>query len=779
MFDRAVEIGSAEECQAYLARACDGDAALRREVDDLLEAYRAAGSFLDGPVVTLDLGAGPAAAAAPVHEGPGSMIGPYKLLEQIGEGGMGVVFLAEQQRPVRRHVALKVVKAGMDTRQVVARFEAERQALAMMDHPNIARVLDAGATESGRPYFVMELVKGVSITRYCDERRLTPTERLALFAQVCSAVQHAHTKGVIHRDLKPSNVLIALYDGRPVPKVIDFGVAKAVGGRLTERTLFTGFGAVVGTPEYMSPEQAELNQLDVDTRSDVYALGVLLYELLTGSTPLDRTRFERGALLEMLRVVREEEPPRPSTRLSTTEKLPVIAAQRGLEPASLPRLLRGDLDWIVMKCLEKDRARRYETVNGVARDVQRYLRDEPVEACPPSPLYRVRKLARKHRALLWTAASFAGVLLLAAAISTVLAIRATGAHVAAQRALDGERAARREAESAKRRVEQAAQRLGLATQLTSDGIEYYTRSNWHAAHDHFTRATQVEPGLNTPYIYRGTLYTHLGLWREASADYDRRFQLARSGNAETWFHHLLLKAHGGDRDGYRRACEEMLRRHRASADARSRYCVIRSCLLTPEPVGDPGDLVQRAEALAAGASAPWHVALAARAHLRAGDAARAEARCREAIALGAGSPAGAHRVNYALLAIALHEQGRTSDANDALATAGKAKDQWTAVMRDGLVGTMPLEWPEWVDFLLLYREATTRVTGAPPADDPRLAAVRDRALAAITHGDVFTLMDAGREHVRRQEWERAVASFARGQVLLREAESLLGEGRAR
>jgi serine/threonine protein kinase len=300
------------------------------------------------------------------------VIGPYKLLQVIGEGGMGTVFMAEQTRPVRRMVALKVIKPGMDSRQVLARFEAERQALALMDHPNIARVLDAGTTGSGRPYFVMELVKGKPIATYCDEKRLGVRERLELFADMCRAVQHAHQKGIIHRDLKPSNVLVAPYDGRPVVKVIDFGVAKATGQRLTDKTMFTAFGALVGTLEYMSPEQAEVNNQDIDTRSDIYSLGVLLYELLTGSTPLTRQRLVGAALLELLRVVREEEPPRPSTRLSESKDLlPSISAQRQTEPAKLTKLVRGDLDWIVMKALEKDRNRRYETAAGLAMDVRR------------------------------------------------------------------------------------------------------------------------------------------------------------------------------------------------------------------------------------------------------------------------------------------------------------------------------------------------------------------------------------------------------------------------
>ena len=446
IFTEALARPGGPDRAAYLEGACRGDAELRAQAEALLADYEHIGQFLGtatgsispsartagdepgaprtGTISPTEVrGAHASPSAGPVAEGPGTVIGPYKLREKIGEGGMGVVYLAEQEKPVRRRVALKVIKPGMDTGQVVARFEAERQALAMMDHPSIARVLDAGATESGRPYFVMELVKGVPITEYCDTVQLTPRERLELFIPVCAAVQHAHQKGIIHRDIKPSNVLVAMQDGRPVPKVIDFGIAKATEQRLTERSLFTQHGAIVGTLEYMSPEQAEMSAMGVDTRTDVYALGVMLYELLTGSTPLEHERLRRSAYAEIVKRIREEEPPKPSTRLSESrEALPSIAASRKTEPARLSKLVRGDLDWIVMKALEKDRTRRYETANGFARDLRRHLDGDPVEACPPSSSYRLRKFARKHRAALATAGAFLLLLVAATAVSVGLAV---------------------------------------------------------------------------------------------------------------------------------------------------------------------------------------------------------------------------------------------------------------------------------------------------------------------------------------------------------------------
>jgi serine/threonine protein kinase/tetratricopeptide (TPR) repeat protein len=442
LFLTASDLADPAERAAYLERECGGDAELRARVEALLRA-----DDPPQPAPELKAATGNFTPEAPAEElttdRPGKdervgavIAGKYKLVEEIGEGGMGSVYMAQQTEPVKRAVAVKVIKEGMDSKAVLARFEAERQALAMMDHPNIAKVLDAGTTASGRPFFAMELVKGVPITEFCDARKLTPRQRLELFVPVCEAIQHAHQKGIIHRDIKPSNVLVALYDDRPVPKVIDFGVAKAAGPSLTDRTLMTGFGAVVGTPEYMSPEQANLNNLDIDTRSDVYSLGVLLYELLTGTTPVDRKSLGKAALLEVLRIVREVEAPRPSVKLSSIDTLANVAANRGTEPAKLSRLMKGELDWVVLKALEKDRTRRYETANGLARDIQRYLADEVVEARPPSTGYRLRKFARKNRVALTTAAVIAVLLVAGSAVATWQAIRATRAEAQSRRDRD-------------------------------------------------------------------------------------------------------------------------------------------------------------------------------------------------------------------------------------------------------------------------------------------------------------------------------------------------------
>ncbi len=451
IFCEAVELPVGEPRAQFLEQACHAQPDLRARVDALLAAYDKAGRFLEGGA-----NAATELAVAGEREPPdaliGNMIGPYKLLQRIGEGGMGIVFMAEQTEPVQRKVALKLIRPGLDSPEVMARVEAERQALALMDHPNIAKVLDAGTTTSGRPYFVMELVHGVAITQYCDSHHLTPRQRLELFIPVCQAVQHAHQKGIIHRDLKPTNVLVAQYDSGPVPKVIDFGVAKAVGAKLIEKTLFTAFGSIIGTLEYMSPEQAERSQLDIDTRSDVYSLGVLLYELLTGTTPLEPRRLREASVLELLRTIREQDPPTPSHRLSTVAELPAIAANRSLEPARLSGMLRGELDWIVMKALEKNRGRRYETASGLAQDIQRYLGNEPVLAGPPSAAYRWSKFVARHRTQVTAAALVLAALVLGVVGTSVGWMSAARAWRNARIAEEQEREQRAHAEAEAQRA---------------------------------------------------------------------------------------------------------------------------------------------------------------------------------------------------------------------------------------------------------------------------------------------------------------------------------------
>jgi serine/threonine protein kinase/Tfp pilus assembly protein PilF len=503
VFDEAKALPAGAERERFLTERCKDEQELKEQVVSLLQAPDGAGDFLrTSPVAPTGL----------VTEQVGDKIGRYKLLQKIGEGGMGTVFMAEQTEPLQRKVALKVIKAGMDSRQVIARFEAERQALAMMDHINIARVLDAGATESGRPYFVMELVHGVPITKYCDDNHLTPRERLELFVPICQAIQHAHQKGIIHRDIKPSNVMITLYDGKPVPKVIDFGVAKATEQKLTERTLFTQYGTMVGTLEYMSPEQAEMSALGVDTRSDIYSLGVLLYELLTGSTPLSLKRLREAAYGEILRMIKEEEPPKPSTRLSNSgEALASISAQRHMEPAKLTKLVRGELDWIVMKTLEKDRNRRYETANDVALDLQHYLKSEPVLACPPSAAYRFRKFARRNKAALATALALVLAVLLAVVGLIVNNRLVTAEKERADQNLSRAREAVKQylLKTSENPLLSSGDFQGLRKELLETAIPFY---------EEFVRQDQQNPDLE---FERGRAYDDLGFLRQGIGDLEQ------------------------------------------------------------------------------------------------------------------------------------------------------------------------------------------------------------------------------------------------------------------
>ncbi len=489
IFHEARKIEQADERTAYLNQVCGEDVLLYDRVVELLGLPGEVEHFLECPL-SIFSGEESATVDQSIAEKPGTQIGPYKLIEEIGQGGMGVVYIAEQQTPVRRLVALKIVKPGMDSRQVIARFDAERQALALMDHPNIARIIDAGTTELRRPYFAMELVRGIPINEFCDQKRLTIRERLELFLPVCQAVQHAHQKGIIHRDLKPTNVLVTMLDVLAVPKVIDFGIAKAFGAQLTDHMQFTSYSQYIGTPLYMSPEQAETNQLGVDTRSDVYSLGVTLYELLTGTTPFDREMLKNTNFEEQKRRLREEDPPRPSSRISTLDAraLSTVTERRSTDPRRITSSVHGELDWIVMKALEKDRNRRYESASGFAADVQHYLNDEAVQACPPSMAYRFQKFARRNKTALATSLLVAAILIIGTTVSTWQAVRATLAEAKGERqrilAVASDLEAQRQATEAVRLLDLARQQETLVL-AREESLRHYLYASdmklaWHA-----------------------------------------------------------------------------------------------------------------------------------------------------------------------------------------------------------------------------------------------------------------------------------------------------------
>ena len=772
IFLSALELKTPQDRREYLQQACAGNPQFRAAVDDLLAAHERADNILDSipePVgalwahlasdshkATAAMGDTPDPAALEIDEGPGTIIGPYKLMEQIGEGGFGYVFVAEQQQPVRRKVALKVVKPGMDSREVIARFEAERQALALMDHPNIACVFDAGTTATGRPYFVMELVRGVPITQHCEASGTSIRQRLELFIHVCNAVQHAHQKGVIHRDLKPPNVLVTLHDGMPVVKVIDFGVAKAMGEPLTTKTIYTRFTQVIGTPLYMSPEQIELSGLDVDTRSDIYSLGVLLYEMLTGATPFDRERLHSVSFDELRRIIREEEPPRPSTRLTTVQQRGLtVPAERGFSSQTSPVAVRGDLDWIVMKALEKDRTRRYETAAAFAADVRRFLDQEPITARPPSQIYRFSKFARRNKVFITTASLVVATLVLGTAVSTWQAVLATRA--------------RAEADTLRQEAVDFAENLKQANILLDNARANADGERWATACQQYTKAAELQPGHYLVWSGRAALFVRLGLWKRAAADYARALDLGAPANHPGWWGVPQLCLYDGDLEAYHTVTAQMLQQYETSTDSVFKLNALRGCLVSPKPDADPKELAERAESLLlesprgpfgpgpfgpgpfgngpagremgpppgpkfvglSGPRAPreLHCYVAGLASYRAGNMEKTIKYLQESMQPVRYWPAQA--AAYPVLAMAYHRAGQVDKAQETSAEAEKTLDQWLDTMQESSIESIPIPWLDFVEYLLLYREAKVLLTGNVSEEDPRLAALRERALQVI------------------------------------------------
>ncbi len=747
VFLQAIEEEDPADRRAYLDSACGDDAQLRRNVEALLQAHENPADLLDHPIG--------ADQQRPVFNTEtivqhvdhiGMQIGPYKLMEQIGEGGFGLVFVAEQDQPVRRRVALKIVKPGVGSKEVIARFEAERQAVAMMNHPNIAQVFDAGVTADHRPYFVMELVRGLPITDFCDKQHLTVRDRLNLMVDVCLAVHHAHQKGVIHRDIKPSNVMVTLHDGRPIAKVIDFGVAKAIGQRLTDKTVYTRFFSMIGTPLYMSPEQAEMSGLDVDTRSDIYSLGVLLYELLAGATPFDRGRMESAGLDEMRRIIREEEPPRPSTRLSTMNRtMTTIADQRRVDPQRLASTLRGDLDWIVMMALEKDRARRYDTASSFAEDVRRYLRGESVQARPPSTMYRFRKFASRNRVAIVTVGLVAGSMILGTAASLWQMSRAIDERNAKDLAFREAMQAKVEAIQAKQQVEQFAEDLIRSNELVASGQSHVDAGRWQEAVDDFDAAVAMQPSYYFPRIQRAQLYTRLRLWPEAAKDYRVAMETGAATNQPQWWGTPALFCLVGYEDAFERLAQQNLRR--LTKNSLSDWLTLRGLLVRPESsvIEDSDQLANLAERwllelefpippelrgpfaalgperprdefgrMPLGDDTPLTVCryTTGIAELRAGQFSLAVDLLNEA---KDDQQWPAHFIVHAPLALAYHHQGDSTQATQTLQQSEKALRRILKLYQNQPDRPSVSPWFDLVEALVLHEEASVAITGSPSA----------------------------------------------------------------
>jgi len=695
-----------EQRAAWLERACGSDAQLRQRVELLLQSNEKAGEFLRP-----SLGAGlerTELIPTPPKEKPGDVIGPYKIREKLGEGGCGVVYVAEQTEPVRRRVAIKVIKLGMDTRNVIARFEAERQALAMMDHPNIARVLDAGATETGRPYFVMELVRGIKITDYCDQNHLDTKQRLELFVQVCHAVQHAHQKGVIHRDIKPSNILTTLHDGVPVPKVIDFGIAKATEGRLTDLTVYTELRQFIGTPAYMSPEQAEMSGLDIDTRSDIYSLGVLLYELLTGRTPFDGQELIQSGLDQMRRTIREQEPMRPSTRLSTMldADLTAIAKSHSAESPKLIHFIRGDLDWIVMKALEKDRTRRFESASTLALDVQRFLENEPIEARPPSGLYRFQKLVRRNKTVFAAAAAVAAALVLGLGLSLYLFVQERHALKRAVAAERRQAELREEAEKGLALEKRMREMAPITAKFTAAG-QLMSQSQFDKAEDVMKDVPTNIPQSSAIYNVLGEVYGRSGLWPAAVRVFTR--SVTCDPTNEFAYHYLApLLVSTGDLDAYHSLCERALSQFSASTDPAVAEQIAKDCLMLPPPEANLATLAKMADiAVAAGPNDskwPYYAFAKGLAEYRQGHFAGAVEWLGK-VPASEEVPARTAQM-YATRAMAEFQSGQTNAARASLAETAKIAE--TKLTQPGRI-----DWNDQLIAQFLLKEAKALISDAP------------------------------------------------------------------
>lgn len=741
IFCHALDIESPEERAAFIEEACLGDQAMKDGIYALLHENDRDEIIVDRPLAALIQPTSQSNHIAWKADwdrqqyAPGTMIGSYKLLELLGEGGFGLVFVADQQQPVRRQVALKIIKPGIASQQIVTRFEAERQALAMMDHESIARVYDAGVTDTGQPYFVMELIRGLRLDEFCDNHKLDIRQRLELFVAICGAVQHAHQKGIIHRDLKPSNILVTMRDGRAIPKVIDFGLVKAMTYDLVGQTLYTRFAAMMGTPAYMSPEQAEISSVDVDTRSDIYSLGVLLYELLAGQTPVNADRVSQASFDELRQIIRSDEPPCPSTLLSTmdSDRVSTVSANRRLNPIQLKASTQGDLDCIVMKALEKDRSRRYVSAAALADDVSRFLNDESVQARPPSRWYLFSKFAKRNRVAFFTASVIVVSLLIA---TTVSAWQAHAAYQAMQQARAYEDAANR----SKRKTEEFTERLKKANSLLVTGEAYVQSGHWEDAYLSFTQATRESPEHFSVWVERASLLARLGLWDAAVADYSKAIELgAPVDGIEFQGVSLLLYCYGDE------ATCSLVASKLTSPRGGFIGTKLRGQLIGYQSQETISRVVKQAERLihdqsylpsgepTRSSQMPFGVKpyLAGWAHLRAGNLDEAIKRLRESHTdvpdwrgLGIGLP---------LLAIAHYHAGQVEQAKDALRCSEELLDRSLNESIEYFNGAPPMKWCAWLELIIHHREAYQLIHGELPPPDPRFEIRRQKALKVLNN----------------------------------------------